>query len=178
MFFITFYGIFCRILKVANMTKFTLFLACRKLLYRYYSYIRLFWTSNTWFSKMKSHMWKNWTVFNILVITQLILKVLQLKFLELVLLLHLYLQIFDWHKNSKTNKTSNFFDNFFGPKTVFWKKLYWVATTIDCLEPIFGFLEQFCFQKHRSDTWDPKGMFSALSGRSAKDSIAEWPIKK
>ena len=25
---------------------------------------------------------------------------------------------------------------------------------------------QFCFQKHRSDTWDPKDMFSTPSGRS------------
>ena len=25
---------------------------------------------------------------------------------------------------------------------------------------------QFWFEKHRSDTWDPKGMFSAPSGRS------------
>ena len=37
---------------------------------------------------------------------------------------------------------------------------------IDCLEPIFGFLMQFCFQKHRSGTWDLKDMFSAPSGRS------------
>ena len=28
-----------------------------------YSYISLFWTSNRWFSKMKSPMWKNWTVY-------------------------------------------------------------------------------------------------------------------
>ena len=38
---------------------------------------------------------------------------------------------------------------------------------MDCFEPIFGsFLVQFCFQKHRSDTWGHKRMFSALSGRS------------
>ena len=35
---------------------------------------------------------------------------------KLVLLMHLY-----WHQNSKINKTSNFFDDFFGPKIVFWK---------------------------------------------------------
>ena len=39
---------------------------------------------------------------------------------------------------------------------------------IDCIEPIFGFLMQFCFQKHMSDTWDPKDMFSAPSGRSVE----------
>ena len=70
------------------------------------------------------------------------------------------------HKNSKTNKASNFFDNIFAPKLVFWKNHYWVASVIDCFEPIFGFLVQFCFQKYRSDTWNPKGMFSALSGHS------------
>ena len=46
----------------------------------YYSFNRLFRTSNTWFSKIKSHIWKNWSIFNILVIFQLILKVLQLNF--------------------------------------------------------------------------------------------------
>ena len=43
---------------------------------------------------------------------------------------------------------------------------YWGGPVIDSFEPIFGFLVQFCFQKHRSDTWDPKWMFSAPSGRS------------
>ena len=37
---------------------------------------------------------------------------------------------------------------------------------IDCFEPILRYLVQFCFQKHRSGTWDPKGMFSAPSGGS------------
>ena len=37
---------------------------------------------------------------------------------------------------------------------------------MDCFEPIFGFLRSFWFQKNRSDTWDPKGMFSAPSGHS------------
>ena len=48
----------------------------------------------------------------------------------------------------------------------FWKKHYWVATTTDCFEPIFGFLGQFCFEKHRSASWSRIGMFSELSGRS------------
>ena len=30
---------------------------------------------------------------------------------------------------------------------------YWVGSTIDCFEPIVGFLMQFCFQKHGSDVW-------------------------
>ena len=77
------------------------------LFYCHYSYIRLFWTSNRWFSKRKSKMWKNWTVFNILVIFELILKVLHLNFSELVSLMHLY-----WQKNSKINKTSNSLCNF------------------------------------------------------------------
>ena len=76
--------------------------------------------------------------------------------------MHIY-----WHKNSKINKTSNFFDDFFAPKTVFWKKHYWGAPVIDCFEPILRFLVQFCFQKHRSDTWNRIGMFSELSGHSA-----------
>ena len=41
-----------------------------------------------------------------------------------------------------------------------------MVSEIDCFEPIFGFLMQFWFKKHRSDTWDPKVMFSAPSGRS------------
>ena len=61
---------------------------------------------------------------------------------------------------------SNFFDDFFAPKTVFWKNHYWGGSEIDCFEPIFGFLMQFCFQKQRSGTWDPKHMFSAPSGHS------------
>ena len=46
-------------------------------------------------------------------------------------------------------------------------------TTIDCFEPIFGFLMQFCFKKHRSDPWNPNWMISALSGRSAAQ-YATW----
>ena len=41
------------------------------------------------------------------------------------------------------------------------------GTTTDCFEPIFGFLGQFCFEKHRSASWSRIGMFSELSGRSA-----------
>ena len=52
------------------------------------------------------------------------------------------------------------------PKIVFWKKHYWVATTTDCFEPIFGLLRQLCFEKHRSASWSRRGMFSELSGRS------------
>ena len=37
---------------------------------------------------------------------------------------------------------------------------------MDCFEPIFRFLRSFWFQKNRSDTWDPKVMFSAPSGHS------------
>jgi hypothetical protein len=43
---------------------------------------------------------------------------------------------------------------------------YWVATTIDCVEPIFGFLGSFCFEKHRSASWSRIEMFSELSGHS------------
>ena len=66
---------------------------------------------------------------------------------------------------------SNFFDDFFAPKTVFWKNHYWGGSGIDCFEPIFRFLMQFCFQKHRSGTWNPKDMFSAPSWRSDKSQI-------
>ena len=93
---------------------------------------------------------------------QLILNVQQLEFLKMVQFTHTYC-----HKISKINKMSNFFDDFFAPKTVFWKNHYWGGSEIDCFEPIFGFLMQFCFQKHRSGTWDPKDMFSAPSGHSA-----------
>ena len=76
---------------------------------------------------------------------------------------------------------SNFFDDFFAPKTVFWKNHYWGGSEIDCFEPIFGFLMQFCFQKHRSGTWDPKDMFSAPSGHSATkvsmySTYVIWPL--
>ena len=37
---------------------------------------------------------------------------------------------------------------------------------MDCFEPVFGFLMQVWLQKYRSDTWDPKAMFSAPSGGS------------
>ena len=49
--------------------------------------------------------------------------------------------------------------------------------TIDCFGPIFGFLKQFCFEKHRSTPWDPKGMISALSWHSElliKNTFALW----
>ena len=61
-----------------------------------------------------------------------------------------------------------FFWWFFVPKIVFWKKNYWVATTTDCFEPIFGFFRQFCFEKNRSASWSWIGMFSELTGRSDK----------
>ena len=51
-------------------------------------------------------------------------------------------------------------------KIVFWKNHYWVATTTDCFEPIFGFLRSFWFEKYRSAPWNRIGMFSELSGRS------------
>ena len=69
-------------------------------------------------------------------------------------------------KSQKINKTSNFFDDFFAPKRVFWKNHYWVASEIDCFEPIFRFLMQFWFKKHSSDTWNRIGMYSELSGHS------------
>ena len=65
-------------------------------------------------------------------------------------------------KNSKVNKTSNFFEDFWCRK-----QFFWVATTTDFFEPIFVFLRQFCFEKHRSATWSRMGMFSELSGQSA-----------
>ncbi len=65
--------------------------------------------------------------------------------------------------HQKSMKKADFFSNICAYSELL---NYWVATTTDCFEPIFGFLVQFCFQKHRSDTWDPKGMFSAPSGRS------------
>ena len=67
------------------------------------------------------------------------------------------------------------------PKIVFWKKHYWVATTTDCFEPIFGFLGQFCFEKHRSASWSRIRMFSELSGRSdmrEKKSYSKYPMDK
>ena len=103
-------------------------------------------------------------------------EVLHLNLSELVLLMHLYSE-----KNSKFNKTSDIFDDFFASKTVFWKKHYWGAPVIDCFEPIFRFLVQFCFQKHRSDTWNRIGMFSELSGHSAlyaECTASTWIVKK
>ena len=64
------------------------------------------------------------------------------------------------------SETVPFFWWFLVPKIVFWKNHYWVGTTTDCFEPIFGFLMTFCFEKHRSDSWSRIGMFSELSGRS------------
>ena len=78
-----------------------------QLFYIYYSYNRLFWTSNSWFSKEKSHIWKNSTVFHILVIFQQILVVLQSKFSKLVVFMWIY-----WYKNSKLNKRFNFLRRF------------------------------------------------------------------
>ena len=96
-----------------------------------------------------------------MVIFQLILNILLLNFFKLVWFIHIYC-----HKNSKINKTSKVFDGCFAPKTVFWKIHYWVATTTDCFEPIFGFLRSFWFEKYRSAPWNRIGMFSELSGRS------------
>ena len=62
-------------------------------------------------------------VFKNLVTFQLILKVLQLNFSELVLLIHIY-----WHKNWKINKTSIFLTLFC--KNGFWKLLE--GSIIDC----------------------------------------------
>ena len=55
--------------------------------------------------------------FNILVIFQLILIVLQLMFFKLVLFIHMYCQ-----KNSKINKTFNFVDDFFCAENSFLNK--------------------------------------------------------
>ena len=74
-------------------------------------------------------------------------------------------------KKFKNQQNAQFFWWFLVPKIVFWKKHYWVATTTDCFEPIFGFLGQFCFEKHRSASWSRIGMFSELSGRSV---ISTW----
>ena len=72
---------------------------------------------------------------------------------------------------------SNFFDDLFAPKTVFWKNHYWGGSEIDCFESIFWFLMQFCFQKHRSGIWDPKDMFSAPSGDSVLHLVTSfWEI--
>ena len=65
---------------------------------------------------IKSHM-KFCFYFNILVIFQLILIVLQLMFFKLVLFIHMYCQ-----KNSKINKTFNFVDDFFCAENSFLKK--------------------------------------------------------
>ena len=54
---------------------------------------------------------------------------------------------------------SNFFDDFFAPKPVFWKNHNWVAPVIDCFEPIFGFLMQFWFQNIGLTPGIPKGCF-------------------
>jgi hypothetical protein len=70
-----------------------------------------------------------------------------------------------WHKNSKINKKSNFFDDFWCRK-YFLKKTLLGVTTTDFFEPIFGFLGQFCFEKYSSVSWNRIGMFSELSGHS------------
>ena len=55
---------------------------------------------------------------------------------------------------------------FLVPKNVIWKNHPSVAMTTDCFEPIFGFLWQFCFEKHRSVSWNRIGIFSEISGHS------------
>ena len=117
----------------------------------------------------KSHIWKNWSIFNVLVIFQLILKVLHFfKWSNL----SIYID-----KKFKNQTNIQFVWRFLVPKIVFWKKHYWVATTTDCFEPIFGFLRQFCFEKHRSATWSRMGMFSELSGRSVMPIFHFYNVK-
>ena len=84
------------------------------------------------------------------------------KILKNVQKIHALLFVFETPDNGK-NRT---FCWFLVPKIVFWKNHYWVATTTDCFEPIFGFLGSFCFEKHRSASWSRIGMFSELWGRS------------
>ena len=50
---------------------------------------------------------------------------------------------------------------FFLRRKQFFEKngMYWVASAIDSFEPIIEFLVPFCFQKNRSDIWDPKEIF-------------------
>ena len=48
---------------------------------------------------------------------------------------------------------------------------------MDCFEPIFGFPRSFWFQKYRSDTWDPKVMFSAPSGHSDYHELSHEDLK-
>ena len=75
-------------------------------------------------------------------------------------------------KKFKNQQNIQFFWWFLVPKIVFWKNHYWVGTTTDCFDPIFGFLGTFCFEKHRSASWNMIGMFSELSGHS--DYINTW----
>ena len=72
--------------------------------------------------------------------------------------------------------TVQFFDDFWCRKKQFEKIANRGGTGIDCFEPIFGFLMQFWFLKHRSDTWDPKIMFSQPSGRSEVDLLTPKDI--
>ena len=143
-----------------------LFIFENQLFYCYYSYIRLFWTSNRWFSKMKSHKIEQFSTFwNILSDSESpAFKIFRTGLTYAFMLTRKF----------KNQQNVQFFDDCFAPKTVFWKKHYWVGRTIDYFEPVFGFLVQFCLWKHRSDTWDPKGMFSALSGRSASCKCNLW----
>ena len=62
-------------------------------------------------------------------------------------------------------------------KQFFEKKHYWGGSIIDCFEPIFRFLIQFWFKKHRSDTWNRIGMFSELSGHSDAKCMNPWKSK-
>ena len=152
----------------------------------FHMYFFYFWISGVWrqenaivpiivrkhlIFKKKWHIWKNWSIFNILVIFQLILKVLYFfKWSNL----SIYID-----KKFKSQQNIQFFWRFLVPKIVFWKKHYWVATTTDCFEPIFVFLRQFCFEKHRSATWSRMGMFSELSGRSEiVPTTRKWPWKR
>ena len=65
----------------------------------------------------------------------------------------------------KNNKTSDLVDDLFLRRKQFFEKnsMYWLASAIDSFEPIIEFLVPFCFQRHKSDIWDPKEIFSALS---------------
>ena len=83
----------------------------------------------------------------------------------LILLFRNVLKISNFENGTKTSKNEQKL-TIVGTEKRNLKKSLIGGPVIDCFEPVFGFLMQFWFQKHRSDTWDPKGMFSALSGRS------------
>ena len=79
---------------------------------------------------MKSHMLKKWSVFNILVVFQLILNVLQLNLLKLVIFI-----LFYWPKNSKINKTSC--QKFFFEKISTQKEQKWIVLN-PCLDSLWN----------------------------------------